>query len=158
MQTIVNQPTLLTLSVTSNLRPKAALFRDELGARESDIAEIINRCPRVMNASVERRILPRMQVVLMFWALLYPTHHDIRSECSRTFVMESNSNYAYTVSTIFRKRPVMINGGCVNRKQCLRGGGDMCPICRMSLSTAALSVVSRHPSLRFHADLCYDYV
>lgn len=63
-QTIVNQPSLLTLSVTGNLRPKSAFFRDELGAKESDVADLLNQCPRVMNASVEGRILPRIQVSL----------------------------------------------------------------------------------------------
>lgn len=69
-QIVVNQPSLLTLSVPSNLRPKVALFRDELGARESDIADLINNCPRVMNASVKGRILPRVQVRDAFAASL----------------------------------------------------------------------------------------
>lgn len=61
-QTIVHHPSLLTLSVTDNLRPKATLLMVELGMNESELAETINKCPRALTSSVERRILPRIKV------------------------------------------------------------------------------------------------
>lgn len=50
------------MSVPANLRPKAALFQHELGASEAYIADVVNKNPRVMSASIKRRIMPRILV------------------------------------------------------------------------------------------------
>ncbi|CAM9704643.1 unnamed protein product [Phaeothamnion confervicola] len=57
---VIREPSVLALSLESNVAPKIAAFRREVGATPAELRSAILASPNLLTCSLERRVLPRI--------------------------------------------------------------------------------------------------